>query len=97
MLDANIPQVVKTFMWKACCNILTNRQNLNMKNVLQEVHSPICELEEDYVEHLLWKCPSTNDVWSIVVGRLKKCSLVGLSFNGHCHAFGLCFRDYRVE
>lgn len=42
--------MVKTFMWKVCCNILTTRQNLKLNNVVQEAFCPIRKLAEEFVE-----------------------------------------------
>lgn len=44
-------------MWKACCNILPTRQNVKRKNIVQEAFCPICELEEESIEHHPWECP----------------------------------------
>lgn len=78
--QSNTLPVVKTFMWKAFYNILPTKQNLKLKNVVRDALYHICESVEESIEHILWECPSANDVWSICCKELQKCRLIGLRF-----------------
>lgn len=75
-----IPNVAKLFLWKAMHNLLPNKMNLINKGVVQNTLSPICELEDETVEHILWNCLSAHDVWGIGPIRLQKCGGVSGSF-----------------
>lgn len=57
-------RVVKMFLWKACNDILRTKQNLAKKGVVPESYCPICTLETETLEHILWCCPSAMDVWT---------------------------------
>jgi hypothetical protein len=39
------PRVLKTFLWKACANILSTRDNLRRRGVVEDSICPICKLE----------------------------------------------------
>ncbi|XP_059431615.1 uncharacterized protein LOC132165136 [Corylus avellana] len=58
-----IPNVAKLFLWKALHNLLPTRVNLAKKGIVRNTLCPICGLEEETVAHILWTCPSSNDVW----------------------------------
>lgn len=49
-----IPQKLKSFLWKCCWNILPARENLFKKRTVRSSLCPICNLEEEKVEHSLF-------------------------------------------
>jgi hypothetical protein len=67
-----VPNVVKHFLWKALNNLLPTRTNLAKKGVIQDTICPICENKDETVEHILWSCPSSKDVWGGGPRRLQK-------------------------
>ncbi|XP_059437059.1 uncharacterized protein LOC132170184 [Corylus avellana] len=67
------------FIWRACHNMLPTKSNLCKKKVLDSPSCPICHLEEESTEHILWYCPSASDVWSCGPITVQK-SICG---NGH--------------
>jgi hypothetical protein len=71
--NSNVPPVVKTFIWRACHNLLPTRVNLRRRGVCEEALCPICLHEEETIEHAIWECASANDVWSESSIKLQKC------------------------
>lgn len=55
-------EIVKSFMWKACKNVLPMRQNLYKKHVLDNFLCMVCKQEEEIVIHVLWRCIVANDI-----------------------------------
>jgi hypothetical protein len=41
---------------------------------------PICFGEEEMIEHILWSCSSTNDIWGVGFIKLQKSKCVGKLF-----------------
>jgi ribonuclease HI len=68
----NVPNTVKLFLWKALHNLLPTRVNLAKRGVIKDTSYPICGLEEEFVAHILWNCPSSKDVWGGGPIRLQK-------------------------
>jgi hypothetical protein len=66
-------RVVKFFMWKACNNILPTKEKLFKREVVPDPLCPICMLAPESLSHILWTCPSAQDVWVECKGRLQKC------------------------
>jgi hypothetical protein len=71
--DLKVPNVVKLFLWKALHNLLPTRTNLARKGVTNDTICPICDREDETVEHILWSCPSSKDVWGGGPRSLQKC------------------------
>ncbi|KAF5460460.1 hypothetical protein F2P56_020324 [Juglans regia] len=59
-----IPNAVKTFLWRACLESLPTRFNLAKKQICESSKCPICLSEIETVIHILRNCPSAMDVWS---------------------------------
>lgn len=76
----NAPNAVKLFMWKASNNLLPTKANLFRRGVVTNKLCPICELEEETVEHMLWSCPSAKDVWGCSTMKMQKEAYVGQDF-----------------
>jgi hypothetical protein len=49
----NIPNVVKTFMWRACQNLLPTKANLAKRKIITNSSRPICGLENETTSHIL--------------------------------------------
>lgn len=56
------PQVVKTFLWKVCHNILPNKANLHHRKITTNPLCPLCGKEEETPGHILWSCLFARDV-----------------------------------
>lgn len=61
--NANVPQKIKVFVWKACLNILPTRENLLKRRIHPNGLCPICEGELESVEDLLLFCDWTKPIW----------------------------------
>ncbi|KAG6629647.1 hypothetical protein CIPAW_14G099600 [Carya illinoinensis] len=54
----------KQFLWRAMKNLLPTKQNLFKRN------------EPETIQHVLWTCPATSDVWAERTSLLKKWTCV---------------------
>jgi hypothetical protein len=70
--------VVKLFLWKALP--LPTRTNLARKGVITEAKCPICGPVDESVEHILWSCSSSMDVWGGGPRSLQKCDVTESTF-----------------
>ena len=52
--ELKIPDVEKTFLWRACHESLPMRQNLQRRNIIDDASYPFCSLEEETAIHILW-------------------------------------------
>ncbi|XP_059436444.1 uncharacterized protein LOC132169423 [Corylus avellana] len=52
----------------------------SIRGVVQNKFCPIYETEDETVEHILWNCPSANDVWGCGMKKLQKGMCVGKPF-----------------
>lgn len=59
-----MPNSNKNFMWRACHNILPTRENLLRRKIITDSRCPICGIEVETANHILWSCPLASDVWS---------------------------------
>lgn len=85
----NVPQKVRTFIWRACSNCLPTRDNLHCR----KVKVPRCELccqQAETVSHLLWECPFARNVWAMFKGRTQKCS-------NEANDFFLLFKQMQIK
>jgi hypothetical protein len=73
--------VVKLFLWKACRNALATRGNLHRRNIISDPSCPICGLETETVEHILWRCGSAQDVWLESTKKLQKSTSAAWEFS----------------
>ena len=54
--QANVPNKVKIFSWRACLNILPTQGNLARRRVVEEARCCVCQNEVESVLHVLWGC-----------------------------------------
>jgi hypothetical protein len=74
------PMVVKTFLWKACNEILPTRVNLHKRGIVYDPLCPVCRVEDETVGHILWRCSAAVGVWSICSNVINKCPSIDGSF-----------------
>ncbi|XP_059441727.1 uncharacterized protein LOC132174030 [Corylus avellana] len=55
--------------------ILPTKDNLKRRGVLEEELCFFCCQERETAHHILWACPSAQDVWGLSIRKLQKCSL----------------------
>ena len=76
----NVPPKVRTFMWKACCNVLPTKSNLAQRKVQIDPKCSFCGQQDEKTQHILWECPFARNVWALVPGKLQKSSFVTEEF-----------------
>ena len=69
-----VPNKIKVFGWRACCNILPTRVNLVHKKIIQDNRCKVCKFEAETGIHALWNCGVARDVWAGCSIRLQKCT-----------------------
>ena len=69
-----VPPKIKTFLWRACSNILPRRANLYHRKIQVDPVCELCRQELETSAHLLWECPFARNVWALVKGRVQKWS-----------------------
>ncbi|KAF7842396.1 reverse transcriptase [Senna tora] len=72
----NICHKVKHFLWRICWNSIPTKENLFNRKCSPSPACPICKVEVETVEHLLFFCGWTRGVWSgcsfpLKVGRFE--------------------------
>ena len=50
----NVPPKVRTFMWRACCNVLPTKSNLARRKVQIDPKCSFCGQEDETTQHILW-------------------------------------------
>jgi hypothetical protein len=75
-----VPLVARVFLWKACSNILHTKLNLHKKGVVEDPLCPICKMEGETMEHILWNCESAKDVWSAYNSKIQKFPTMEMPF-----------------
>ncbi|XP_030940521.1 uncharacterized protein LOC115965822 [Quercus lobata] len=70
----NEPPKVKTFIWRACSNMLPTRMNLQQQKVQVDQRCELCCQQPETCAHFLWECPFARNVWAMMRGRVQKCS-----------------------
>jgi hypothetical protein len=70
-----VPNPVKKILWCACHNILPTTENLIKKGMDVDPLCIFCKFKVEVIKHILWDCPSANDVWG-GCGKSKQKSVV---------------------
>jgi hypothetical protein len=73
--------VLQVFLWKACHDILPSRVNLHCRKLIEDPLCPLCLQEEETTGHILWSCPSAQDVWMECYRKLQKFPSVANDFS----------------
>jgi hypothetical protein len=75
-----ISNAMKMFLWRACNNILLTKENLLQRREVSDNLCPICTLAVETTAHILWHCPSAQDMRCSGPFRFQKSTLVSLNF-----------------
>lgn len=54
---------LKNFMWRICSNALATQENLFWRNCSHSPFCPICLVNIESVEHMLFECQWTRPIW----------------------------------
>lgn len=57
ILQLKVSNPTKSFLWRACSNILPTRVNLCKRGVVENDLCTMCGREPESVAHALWSCP----------------------------------------
>ena len=68
-----VPNEIKVFGWRACCNILPTQVNLIRKRIIEDNRCEACKTEPETKVHALWNCGVAQDIWAGCSVRLQKC------------------------
>jgi hypothetical protein len=74
------PNAIKVFLWQACHNLLPIQENLFKKKIISDPLCPICGTKIELTYHVLWRCPSTMDIWGGGGRIFQKCRFSRLEF-----------------
>ena len=80
MWKMDVPPKVRTFLWRACSEILPTQANLARRRLPIDPQCDIYRHEEETVCHVLWECPLAVNVWALVKGKLQKCTFAAPDF-----------------
>jgi hypothetical protein len=67
-----ITNSTKTFLWRACSDILPSKAKLARKGVVDKDTCDLCGREAETAVHALWSCPSAQDVWGMCCLKIQK-------------------------
>ena len=73
ILEMNIPDKVRHFLWRACMEGLPTRHNLCKRTILDNPLCIISGTEGETTTHILWDCSLAHRVWSLANKKLQKC------------------------
>ncbi|XP_075640643.1 uncharacterized protein LOC142612431 [Castanea sativa] len=76
----NIPPKVRTFIWRACLDVLPTKANLARRKVRIDDRCSICCQQSETTCHILWECPLARNVWALVRGKLQKSNSATVNF-----------------
>jgi hypothetical protein len=68
------------FFWRAYNNILPTKENLLQRRVVSDNLYHICTFDVETTAHILWHCPSAQDVWCSGPLSFQKSTVVSLNF-----------------
>ncbi|KAK9995685.1 hypothetical protein SO802_020371 [Lithocarpus litseifolius] len=80
LLSLNMPPKVRTFMWRACYNVLPTKSNLAQRKVQIDSKCSFCGKQDETIQHILWEFPFARNVWALVRGKLQKSNFVTEEF-----------------
>ena len=76
----NLVPKVRNFLWRACFNILPNRDNLQKRRVKVDPRYEFCCQSLEIVGYVLWEFPFARNIWALVLGKIQKCLNVAPAF-----------------
>ena len=71
---------IKTFIWRACRNILPTKLSLTQRKILCDVGCDFCEYGEELIDHVLLCSPYAKQVWNFIGLRNTLSQSLNLSF-----------------
>ena len=71
-----VPAKVKTFLWRACSNILPTRDNLFRRKIQIDQICELCRQMRETCAYMLWECPFAQNVWAMMKGRVQRSAIM---------------------
>ncbi|KAL0006674.1 hypothetical protein SO802_008176 [Lithocarpus litseifolius] len=59
-----VPQKIKNFMWRACCNAMLTKQALVKRTIISDPSCDRCSSATESPLHALWSCSEIDVVWA---------------------------------
>ena len=66
----NVPNRVKSLVWRAGRNALPTRMNMVRRHILTNAMCPKCKVQLEETLHALWSCLILQDVWKVSFSKL---------------------------
>ncbi|XP_057808945.1 uncharacterized protein LOC131023421 [Salvia miltiorrhiza] len=88
--NAPVPNKAKTTAWRILKGRLATCENLIKRNVINlsvEANCFLCATQTETLEHLLFTCPKTDEIWCDFLGWIGKKTALHRSTNAHFRAF----------
>jgi ribonuclease HI/exonuclease III len=67
-----VPNSTKVFLWRACNDILPTKEKLKKRGVIEDDLCCFCGVAQETIAHIIWECPSSQDVWGKCGRRIQK-------------------------
>lgn len=61
--NLELPPKVRTFLWRACNDILPVKVNLMRRHIGGDPYCPFCRKGLEYTSHLFFECEVFKDIW----------------------------------
>uniref|UniRef100_A0A2N9H4P0 Reverse transcriptase zinc-binding domain-containing protein n=1 Tax=Fagus sylvatica TaxID=28930 RepID=A0A2N9H4P0_FAGSY len=88
--SASVPPKVRTYMWRACIDILLTQTKLFEKNLVHTFSCLWCGEEAETRDHILWRCKFAQSVWRECLAMIPRDYDVRITFKDFILA---CFKD----
>lgn len=62
--NLDLPERIKVFIWKCLKGILPTKKNLATRTIGFSPSCPLCDVEEESIDHLFCSCPHSCSVWN---------------------------------
>lgn len=60
-----VPNKIRSFIWRACKDILPVKSNLAHRHIIKENICEACGIEVEDSGHLFWRCLKAQEVWEV--------------------------------
>jgi hypothetical protein len=73
-----ISRSAQLFIWRACNDILSFKEKLHKRRVVDDPVCPMCKPDVESSYHALWGCSAARELWSKCPYKLSKCNFSAL-------------------
>jgi hypothetical protein len=79
-VGSSSPKFDQGFLWRACNDILPTKEKLKKRGVVEDDLCCFCGVAQETIAHIIWECPSSQDVWGRCGRRIQKRNIEGVDF-----------------